>query len=168
MKTISTPEWSPELEGKIVPAIPVVAPQYVIIEFNRVWILLIFIVESEFLFIFLNFVISLLFFSVLYFSMRWGDPTNRMRIGWLVYGSGDGGDPLDYCGSNPGEGCVLTSFECVRCLMIIEGSMLWIDRNHFFYKWLVIFLLQNIMGEHSFKMFGGSKNVLMRSSDPRG
>ncbi len=20
--------------------------------------------------------------------MRWGDPTNRMRVGWLVYGSG--------------------------------------------------------------------------------
>jgi len=32
----------------------------------------------------------------------------------------------------------------------------------FFFERLVIFLLENIMGEHSCKMFGGSKNVLMR------
>jgi len=27
--------------------------------------------------------------------MRWVDPTNRMRVGWLVSESGDGGDSVD-------------------------------------------------------------------------
>ena len=42
------------------------------------------------------------------------------------------------------------------------------SESFFLTKGLVIFLLENIMGEHSCEMFGGSKNVLMRSSDPRG